>query len=100
MVVGATTLQLRCGFRWRVDVPYDLFTEVRTALNDEPRGERIDLVPFGDPKIILNTRQPVTVEGIYGLRRPTRSLGLRIDDAARFLELLEERRGAAEHRSA
>ena len=44
---------------------------------------------FGDPKLVLELKQCVQVEGLYGVRRSVRRLGLRIDKQEIFLAALQ-----------
>jgi hypothetical protein len=88
--LAETHLDLCCGFRWDARVPWDAIESVETVGRVESDRERIDLVPFGSPKLVLHLRHPVDVLGVYGLRRRARRLGLVVDDRARFLEALRE----------
>lgn len=84
-------LRIRFGLRWRVDVPLDAVTELRAPTPEERATKgSVDLrlaLP-GSPWQLLTLDRPVQAEGIYGLRRSVRTLGLGLDEPRRLDALL------------
>jgi len=93
--LGPDHVDLCCGFRWDVRVPYDDIESVEAIHRVDKDRDRIDLVPFGAPKLLLHLCRPVEVLGAYGLRRRAMRLGLVIDDLRTFQSNLEQRIGGS-----
>jgi hypothetical protein len=88
-------LTLRIGFRWEVEVPWQNIAGLHT-LDWQARaaGEgRLNLAVVGEPSHELVLREPVTVRGVYGLRKSADRLGLALDDGESLRRLVTERTG-------
>lgn len=83
--VEGGVLRIRFGLRWRLDVPLDALRVVRAPTADElARKDSVDLrlaLP-GARWQVLELDRAVPAQGIYGLRRSVRTLGLAVDEPA------------------
>ena len=87
IVIDETHLHLRAGMRWRVSVPRAQIREIRTlTLAERNKKEALDLSVTGNARLLLRTNEPVTVRGLFGIRRVTKTIAFAIDDEAGFLE--------------
>ena len=88
--VTARTLELRLGLRWEASVPRaDVEAVARLARSSGPRpADAQALALLGAPNVELRFARPVELVGMYGLRRTTRRVWLRVDDADRFVAAL------------
>lgn len=82
-------LRVRFGLRWRVDVPVARIVRIRPPTPEEKatkRGVDLRLTLPGAPMMVLELDRAAQAEGIYGLRRPVRTLGLGVDEPELFKE--------------
>lgn len=88
VLLGADTLLIRVGLRWRVSVP--LVAVRAVCLGTDARGHpgALRLSPLGPPVLYVHLTAPVEVAGLFGLRRRTDLLGLRVDDPEGLAEAL------------
>jgi hypothetical protein len=80
--IDESTLCIRFGLRWRVDVPRDLIASV-TPIQAEGEWKRKDVMKIAvleDPRWLVTLREPVVVRGMMGLRRTVNALALLPDD--------------------
>lgn len=91
--IDGTSLRLRLGIRWEADVPLARIREVsRIAPGSAPRTTRArTLSLLGCPTVRLDLNTDVELIGLYGIRRTTREIRLRIDEVDRFCETLRAR---------
>ena len=84
-VVDAGGLHLRAGLRWEVSIPFADIADLRhvSALEEKPK-DVLNLVAIGDAHYELTAREPVVVNGAYGMRKTTRRIWFTIDDPAAF----------------
>lgn len=87
-------LHLRTGLRWAADVPW---SRIRAIHDDRPSGETVDLSLWGPPDFWLECRDPVTVQGPFGLDRQARFLGIGVDQPREMRAAIEEQIGASDH---
>jgi hypothetical protein len=76
-------LRIRFGLRWRLDVPGEAVTAVRAPTAEERVARRavdLRLALPGAKWQVLELDRPVQAQGIYGLRRTVRTLGLGLDE--------------------
>jgi hypothetical protein len=82
------------GRRWSLTVP---LTEI-AAVRPRPPGPALSRRTSGylraslqgDPQLLIDLRNPLKAEGLYGLRKEVKTLGVRLDDPAAFQEALAE----------
>lgn len=93
IALTADELVVRVGLRWTVRVPLDRIRAVRAAAGSAgSRGpDHLRAVILGDERQVVELDAPLEATGFYGIRRRVRSIGLSVDDPARFLEALESR---------
>lgn len=86
--VDGDTLVLALGARWRGEIPRAQIVEARRLDGGPaPRGA-LRLCPADTPNVALRLRAPVTLTGLFGLRRTSAHLALFVDDADAFLAAL------------
>lgn len=92
IVLTREFLYLRMGLRWRATV---LLAEIINIQNFNPREKRtadyLRLTVFGDPRFVIRCKQPVTVQGLFGIKRKVHRIGLAVDDEKLFREELNQR---------
>ena len=90
IVVAPDTLELRLGLRWEARIARaDIESVERLPRRTGPRPDDVRVVALlGQPNVELRLARPVELIGAYGLRRATRRLWLRVDDAERFVAAL------------
>lgn len=92
IVLTREFLYLRMGLRWRATVP---LAEIINIQNFSPREKRtadyLRLTVFGDPRFVIRCKQPVTVQGLFGIKRKVHRIGLAVDDEKLFREELNQR---------
>jgi hypothetical protein len=89
--VEAGVLRIRFGLRWRLDVPLSAITSIRAPTREERatrRGVDLRLALPGAGWVVLELDRPIRAEGIYGLRRSVRTLGLGLDEPRRLEALV------------
>lgn len=93
VVIVDGVLRIHFGLRWRLDVPIEAVRAVRAPTSEE-RAERrsvdLRLALPGTRWQVLELDRAVEAQGIYGLRRPVRTLGLGLDEPARLEAALAE----------
>lgn len=96
VVVDRGALRIRFGLRWRLDVPLDAVQAVRAPTPEERAGKRavdLRLALPGATWQVLELDRAVEAQGIYGLRRSVRTLGLGLDEPARLQAALADATG-------
>lgn len=83
------SMQIRFGLRWRCDVPWELVEEVAPLPPDAPFDRALKLL--GSPNVLIELIEPVTLRGIYGIRRTARRIAIAVDEPERFRKLAQER---------
>jgi hypothetical protein len=83
-------LHLRAGLRWRVSLPLSAIVEARRGVPAEKSLPAYLNMAAGEPRLLLVLREPVVVEGVLGIKRTARHLGLSLDEEARFVAQLGE----------
>lgn len=90
--VTGETLHLRAGLRWTADVPW---SRIRAIHDDRPSGEAVDLTLWGAPDFWIECRDPVLVQGPFGLDRQVHVLGVGVDQPRELRAAIEARMGPA-----
>ena len=81
------SIVIRCGLLWSIEIPAASISTVRRAMAPFPvRGTRGYLRATGgsDPKWIIELREAVTAEGMYGIRKRVTMVGLHLDSGQEF----------------
>jgi hypothetical protein len=99
ILLTSDSLHVRIGLLWGVRVPYDRIARVTVAGRDAPqRGAKgyLHAVTVGAPQLLLELRDPVDVDGLYGYtKRGVRQIGIAVDQRDRFAAELVARTQAA-----
>ncbi len=94
--IGEEALHVRAGLRWSVRIPFAQIASVeRAGLSSENEAGHLNAVVFGGAQLVVRTGTPVVAEGPYGITREVTSVGLRVDEPARFEALLKARMAGA-----
>jgi len=92
IVLSRECLYLRAGLRWRTVIPLAEIAGIQKFNSREKRtGDYLGLAVFGDPRLVIHCRQPVLVQGLFGIKREACRIGLTVDDEKLFLETLHQR---------
>jgi len=84
-------LRIRCGLRWRVDVPLDAVASVHHVRGALPTDRPLlDASVLRNARLLLDLREPVVADGPYGLRREIERVAFAVDEPERFLDALAE----------
>ena len=94
MVIGHESLNLQMGIRWKVEVPFSQIQNVSLREADDTSEKFANLSSFGFGNVVLELASPITLRGIYGIKKTTDKIALSIDERSRFVQLLEERMSA------
>jgi hypothetical protein len=78
--VDGGVLRIRVGIRGSADVPLDAIASIGPPAADE----MVDLSLFGGPDRVIRLNRPIDVVRRFGIRAPTRAIGLSLDDADAF----------------
>lgn len=85
IVLDGTRLHLRQGLRWRAVVPLDAIAEIRGPVRAKKKSDGyLSFALAGDPQLVLVFKQPVTLDGLFGMQRQVTQVGLWLDDPAGF----------------
>ena len=75
ILVGDETMLLRAGLRWTVEVPRGAIASI--GRDKPPFGkECLNLTFLGTPTRWLTLSEPIVAEGLYGVRRRVRAIGI------------------------
>jgi hypothetical protein len=83
ILVGEERVSLRAGLRWSLEVARSEILEVTRTLPESERN-RLKLTLLGAPTHWIVFSCPQVAEGLYGLRRHVRAVGIEPDAAAEF----------------
>lgn len=82
-------LHLRAGMRWRVSIPFNQIRTIRPlTLAERQKKDGLDLSVAGNARLLLELNAPVTVQGLFGMKRVTAKIAFAVDDEKAFLGLL------------
>lgn len=98
--LSATTLAIRLGLRWELDVPLSAVERVE-IVNDRAAPGTADLrvSPLRTSNVRLILSAPVDARGMYGIKRHASTIWLQLDQAAAFVAIVRAQRAAMEHAS-
>jgi len=92
IVLGQNVLFIRTGLRWRAMLPLANIAAIQKFNAREKRTkDYLGLSVFGDPHLVIYCKQPVVVQGLFGIKREACRIGLTVDDEKLFLETLHQR---------
>ena len=95
LVTGQGVL-VRSGVQWAVDLPFAALERVDTGRVQAPAGRVPDHLRVGGSgraTAMLHLREPMVATGIYGRRKPVRTISITLDDPAGFAEAVRARGG-------
>ncbi|MCI0697760.1 hypothetical protein L0337_37905 [candidate division KSB1 bacterium] len=89
IVLSKTHLHLRAGLRWRATITLSDIEAVQKANPRERKAaDYVSFAIFGQPRLVIDLKQPVIVTGLFGITRKVRRIGLAVDDERQFREAL------------
>jgi len=92
IVLSRNVLFIRTGLRWRATLPLANLAAIQKF---NARAKRVKdylgLSVFGDPRLVIDCKQPVVVQGLFGITREVSQLGLTVDDEKFFVDTLRQR---------
>lgn len=92
IVVDETHLHFRTGMRWRVSVPLDRICTIHPlSPTERQKKEGLDLSIAGNARLLLELNTPVTVKGLFGIKRITDKIAFAVDDEKTFLSVLKNK---------
>lgn len=87
VLVTDHALELRNGLIWSIAVPRECIASIAPASQPFPdkraRGY-LRITGGGDPRWIVTLREPLIAEGLFGIRKQVRTIGLSVDQPAEF----------------
>lgn len=93
IILDREFLFIRCGLRWRATLPLAHIAAIAKFNSREKRGkDYLSLAVFGDPRWVIHCKQPVLVQGLFGIKRAVIRIGLAVDDEKLFVESLQRLR--------
>jgi len=84
-------LKVRVGFRWRMDLPYDMIEAIELRTPDKEKEEFANFILAGEPNVVIRLKEEMTAQGLYGIKKKMTLLALAIDDKNTFKTELESR---------
>jgi hypothetical protein len=94
IVLDRTHLHLRTGFQWRAEIPLANIAEVRRVTSADKRAAGyLNVAAFGEPRLVLRLREPVTIAGLFGRARGASVIGITVDDEKELVAELNQRIG-------
>jgi hypothetical protein len=91
IVLAGETLHLRSGFRWNVNLDLADVVDVQTPkLSDAKSRDYLSFAQAGEARLVLVLKQPVRVNGLFGIHKQVSRIGLFLDDMGAFRAALEQ----------
>ena len=90
VIVTADRVEINVGMRWRASVPKAHIKAVHTGEGPASKTHRNLSRPMFET-VYLEFTTPVQLEGLFGIRRQARSIGLSIDEPSAFIEAVKPR---------
>lgn len=91
-LASESALHLRVGLRWRATVAWERIRSLRPP-SWTPPGAHLRFTPFGAPDFWLELDEPVTVHGLFGIRRSVRALGVGAEEPGELEAAIRHRTG-------
>jgi len=86
-VIDDVRARLRIGMRWRTEVVLSGIEAVHRTDPNEP-ARTVKLAVFGRPDLWIQLKEPVEVQGLFGIRRTATLLGVAADDPEGLIRAL------------
>ena len=81
-------LFIKIALRWSgVVEPENIESVVSTNSQMEDKSSYINLTPIGDPNILITLKEPVIFDGLFGIKKEAKYLGLYLDEPSKFVPL-------------
>ena len=90
IVVDGERVRIRIGRRWDVDIDLADIVEVRLARPDDSDEDLTDVSLIGGPDVVIERDEDYEIKGIFGIRKPFRTLALPLDEPGQFIVTVEE----------
>lgn len=81
-------LRFRMGLRWSALIPISNIDSVQLIKNykKDTAQKTLNAALLGNPNCKITLKQPLTVKGIYGIKKTVSSIVFNVDDEKRFIE--------------
>jgi hypothetical protein len=91
--ISEAGLTIRNGLQSRVTVPFDQIEQVRATFSDKGMEQekvlRVNaLGKMGSHNVVIQVKNTLEAQGMYGIRKPFRIIALDLDDPRSFVEAL------------
>lgn len=92
LVIRNSKLILRVGIRWSTEISLSDIREIRLikGFDREKVTETLDCSILRDPNVLVELHTPVTVMGLYGIRKKTAKIAFNVDEAPRLLRYVQK----------
>lgn len=84
-------IKVRVGFRWRMDIPFEMIESITLRTPDKEKEEFANLILAGEANVAIKLKEEMTAEGLYGIKKRLDRLAIHIDDKHGFKAAVEER---------
>lgn len=92
ILLSDTVVYLRSGLRWKVTLPLtDIVAIDKPQRADAKASDYLSFALAGPPQLVLVLKEAVRVQGLFGMTKEVRRIGLFLDDVVAFRAELERR---------
>lgn len=85
LIITESGIALRVGIRWNVFIPFENIRHVTTTRIPSLAHENyFNVALLRNSNCIIHLHDPVTISGLYGIRKTATSIAMSIDDVQRF----------------
>lgn len=91
IVLEENRLLIRIGLRWRATIPLPLIEAIKPLPDNYKSKSTLNLALLASPNLLITFKEPVVIQGLYGIEKTTTSLALPMDDIKAFEKALLER---------
>jgi len=88
ILIDESTLVLRIGFLWRLDLPREQIAACSRVTSGNAPGRKeagyLPLVIINEPQWLIELAQPAIAHGLFGHRKSVTRIGVAVDDAEGF----------------
>src|SRR5262245_27685565 len=88
LVLRDGILHLRTGLRWRADIPVSRITDVQIGGPKSSKAKSYLRASVLWPRAVIQLNEPMTVEGLFGLRKTAMEIGVSVDEPELFRRAL------------
>lgn len=89
--LGEKSMFLSTGIRWQVELPYNQIESLDQREGDETKEKFLNFSTFGHGNLVIKLKSPITVRGLYGIKKTTETLVLSIDRSDLFSDKVREK---------